>query len=194
MNSLEFRRNIPGILGPLKPAFREYSAVFLSSPFHKGSLVFRKERSLTVASPIGAANGGNVSESNRSAALRPLSGFEDHAHHRMRYAPGFSLPAVIPGESKGRPEPVGRIRCGPEPRAPPAPDGPYRWTREPAGIRPACASPCGVDAWRPRDCRGRGDRSPWPGESAIGGTAAAHRVPESRLPPAPRGTQKTRRG
>src|ERR1017187_8034437 len=184
MNSLEFRSNIPEVLGPLKPAFRECFAAFLST---SGAL-----RSLTVAARW--ANGGNGSESNRSAAFRPLSGFEDHAHHRMRYAPGFSLPAIIPGESKGRPESVGRIRCGPEPRAPPAPDGPYRWTREPAGIRPACASPCGVDAWRPRDCRGRGDRSPRPGESAIGGTAAAHRVPESRLPPAPRGTQKTRRG
>ncbi len=41
-------------------------------------------------------NGGNGSESNRSAAFRPLSGFEDHAHHRMRYAPGFSLPARHP--------------------------------------------------------------------------------------------------
>src|ERR1039457_1294499 len=168
MNSWEFSSNIPEVLGLLKPAFRECFAAFLSK-----------------------ASGGNVSESNRSAAFRPLSGFEDHAHHRMRYAPGFSLPAVIPGESKGTPEAVGRIRCGPEPRAPPAPDEPYRRTREPARTRPACASPCGVDARRRRDCRGRGDRSPQPCESAIGGTAAADRVPVSRLPPAPRGTQKT---
>jgi hypothetical protein len=33
--------------------------------------------------------GGSVSESNRSAAFVPLSGFEDHAHHRMKYAPGI---------------------------------------------------------------------------------------------------------
>ena len=38
--------------------------------------------------------GGNVSESNRSAALTPLDSFEDCAHHRMRYAPGFSVSAA----------------------------------------------------------------------------------------------------
>src|ERR1035438_7871342 len=33
-NSLESRRNIAEILGPLKPAFREYSAAFLGLPVH----------------------------------------------------------------------------------------------------------------------------------------------------------------
>ncbi|MCU1234336.1 MAG: hypothetical protein JWP63_2303 [Candidatus Solibacter sp.] len=35
--------------------------------------------------------GGSVSESNRSAALRPLNGFEDHAHHRMKNASRYSV-------------------------------------------------------------------------------------------------------
>ena len=41
-----------------------------------------------------SVGGGSVSESNRSAAFGPLSGFEDHAHHRMKYAPEYSLAAA----------------------------------------------------------------------------------------------------
>ena len=55
-------------------------------------------RPVPEASPTTAlllsVGGGSVSESNRSAAFKPLSGFEDHAHHRMKYAPEYSLAAA----------------------------------------------------------------------------------------------------
>jgi hypothetical protein len=55
-------------------------------------------RPVPEASPTTAlllsVGGGSVSESNRSAAFGPLSGFEDHAHHRMKYAPEYSLAAA----------------------------------------------------------------------------------------------------
>src|ERR1017187_1191229 len=65
---------------------------------------FRLEVTLCRFSPVAEASsttalllsvgGGSVSESNRSAAFGPLSGFEDHAHHRMKYAPEYSLAAA----------------------------------------------------------------------------------------------------
>jgi hypothetical protein len=65
---------------------------------------FRLEATLRRFSPVAEASsttalllsvgGGSVSESNRSAAFGPLSGFEDHAHHRMKYAPEYSLAAA----------------------------------------------------------------------------------------------------
>ena len=80
MNSLEFRSNIPEVLGPLKPAFGEYSAVFLSTPIHQYGLVFREERSLTAAALTRAAR---VSKRSRTRAgewrerigVEPISGF-----------------------------------------------------------------------------------------------------------------------
>src|ERR1035438_9976433 len=65
---------------------------------------FRLEVTLCRFSPVAEASsttalllsvgGGSVSESNRAAAFGPLSGFEDHAHHRMKYAPEYSLAAA----------------------------------------------------------------------------------------------------
>src|SRR5471030_302221 len=69
-----------------------------------------------------SVGGGSVSESNRSAAFGPLSGFEDHAHHRMKYAPEYSLAAARTSHGN---ESVDTFWATPKPTAnpPPPPTG-----------------------------------------------------------------------
>ena len=79
-------------------------------------------RPVPEASPTTAlllsVGGGSVSESNRSAAFGPLSGFEDHAHHRMKYAPEYSLAAARTSHGN---EPVDTFWATPKPTANPPP-------------------------------------------------------------------------
>src|SRR5664279_6639243 len=79
-------------------------------------------RPVPEASPTTAillsVGGGSVSESNRSAAFGPLSGFEDHAHHRMKYAPEYSLAAARTSHGN---EPVDTFWATPKPTASPPP-------------------------------------------------------------------------
>src|ERR1019366_1981259 len=82
-----------------------------------------------------SVGGGSVSESNRSAAFGPLSGFEDHAHHRMKYAPEYSLAAARTSHGN---EPVDTFWATPKPTAnpPPPPTPPGFTVSPPSSFRP----------------------------------------------------------
>jgi hypothetical protein len=83
-------QHFPRVVGPASACPEERSTHLSSASLRysvrPGLPPGRQAKNDLKAQPL-ARFGGNVSESNRSAALRPLSGFEDHAHHRMKYAP-----------------------------------------------------------------------------------------------------------
>src|SRR5471030_3190371 len=86
-----------------------------------------------------SVGGGSVSESNRSAAFGPLSGFEDHAHHRMKYAPEYSLAAARTSHGN---EPVDTFWATPKPTAnpPPPPTAPGFTPSPPSSVLPQSSS------------------------------------------------------